>query len=92
MGTHDVIMEIGVGPEGAVTFAKGLQVSDFQFTMMDSGPPPPVSPCSDQKVDLLLLQSGGKQVYEVTFHFKDGQLTEAWAHDILLFTGKIAPN
>ncbi len=91
MGTHDVIIEIGAGPEGAAAFAKGLDVSDFQFTMMDSGPPPPVSECSEQKVDLLLLQPGGKQAYQATFQFKDGQLTEAWAHDIYLFTGKIEP-
>jgi hypothetical protein len=91
MGTHDVIMEVGVGPEGAVAFAKGLRVSNFQFTMMDSGPPPPVSPCSEQRVNLLLLQAGGKQAYQATFQFKDGQLTDAWAHDIYLFTGKIEP-
>lgn len=89
MGTHDVIMEIGAGPEGAVAFANGLKVSDFQFTMMDSGPPPPVSACSEQSVNLLLLQRGGKQAYQATFQFKDGQLTAAWAHDIHLFGGKI---
>jgi len=91
MGTHDVIMEIGDGPPGAVAFAKGLQVSDFQFTIMDSGPPPPVSACSEQEVRVLLLQPGGKQVFEATFHFKDGQLTEALAHDTDFFAGKIEP-
>jgi len=91
MGEHDVIMEIGTGTQGAVVFAKGLPVSDFQFTMMDSGPPPPVSDCSEQKVSLLLLQPGGKQAYEATFQFKNGQLTAAWAHDIYVFTGKIEP-
>jgi hypothetical protein len=89
MGEHDVIMEIGEGSKGAVAFAKRLGVSDFQFTMMDSGPPPPVSACSEQKVTLLLLKAGGKQAYQATFQFKAGQLTEAWAHDINLFTGKI---
>ncbi|HKO69951.1 MAG TPA: hypothetical protein VJV58_03360 [Bradyrhizobium sp.] len=89
MGTHDVIMEIGEGPEGAVAFAKRLQASEFQFTMMDSGPPPPVSNCSEQKVTLLLLQPRGQHAYEATFQFKDGQLTEAWAHDTYLFSGKI---
>jgi hypothetical protein len=84
-------MEIGSGAEGAVAFAKRLRASDFQFTVMDSGPPPPVSPCSEQSVNLLLLQPGGKQAYQATFQFKDGQLTEAWAHDIYLFTGKIEP-
>jgi hypothetical protein len=91
MGTHDVIMEIGVGPEGAVMFADGLRVSDFQFTMMDSGPPAPVSPCSEQSVNMLLLQPGGKQAYQATFQYRDGQLTNAWAHDIYLFAGKIQP-
>ena len=91
MGTHDVITEIGDGPEGAVAFAKGLPVSDFQFTMMDSGPPPPVSACGEQKVTLLLLQPQGQQAYQATFQFNDGLLTEAWAHDIYVFTGKIAP-
>jgi len=89
MGEHDVIMEIGTGPEGAVAFAKRLPVSDFQFTIMDSGPPPTVSDCSEQRVSLLLLQPDGKQAYEANFQFKDGQLTEAWAHDIYVFTGKI---
>jgi len=91
MGQHDVMWEVGHGPEGAVVFAKGLRVSGFQFTAMDSGPPPPVSACSEQKVSLLLLQRGGKQAYDATFQFKDGQLTEAWAHDIYVFTGKIEP-
>jgi hypothetical protein len=91
MGEHDVIMEIGEGPEGAVGLAKRLGVSDFQFTMMDSGPPPPMSACSEQKVDLLLLVPGGKQAYQATFQFKNGQLTEAWAHDVFVFTGKIEP-
>lgn len=91
MGEHDVIMEIGDGPEGAVAFAKRLGVSDFQFTIMDSGPPPPVTVCSEQKVSLLLLQPGGKQAYKATFQFKDSQLIEAWAHDIDLFTGQIEP-
>lgn len=92
MGTHDVIMEIGAGPEGALAFAKRLRVSDFQFTMMDSGPPPPVSPCREQRVSLLLLQADGKQAYQATFQFKDGQLTQAWAHDINIYTGKIEAN
>src|SRR4051812_4601806 len=71
MGEHDVIMEVGDGPEGAVAFARSLRVSDFQFTMMDSGPPPPVSACSEQKVSLLLLQPDSRQAYQATFQFKD---------------------
>jgi hypothetical protein len=89
MGEHDVIIEIGEGPEGAVAFAKRLGVSDFQFTMMDSGPPPPVSACSKEEVNLLLFQPGGKQAYQATFQFDGGQLTEAWADDISVVTGKI---
>lgn len=91
MGEHDVIMEIGDGPEGAVALAKRLGVSNFQFTMMDSGPPPPVSACSKQEVNLLLLQPGGNGAFQATFQFDAGQLTEAWAHDINVFTGKIEP-
>ena len=89
MGEHDVLWEIGNGPEGAVAFAKQLQASNFQFTMMDGGPPPPVTACSEQRVSLLLTQSGGRQAYEATFQFKDGQLVEAWAHDINVYAGKI---
>ena len=89
MGEHDVIMKIGDGPEGAVALAKRLGVSDFQFTTMDSGPPPPVSVCSKQEVNLLLLQPGATGAYQATFQFNGGQLTEVWAHDIFVFTGKI---
>jgi hypothetical protein len=92
LGEHDVIMEIGDGPKGAMAFAKRLGVSDFQFTMMDSGPPPPVSGCSDEQVSLLLMSPDAKQAYQATFQFKGGQLTEAWVHDINLYTGKIEPN
>ena len=91
MGSNDMVWEIGDGPAGAVVFAKGLSVSDFQFTMMLGGPTPPVSDCSKQEVSLMLLQAGGKQAFEATFRFKDGQLTEAWAHDTNLFAGKIEP-
>jgi hypothetical protein len=40
---------------------------------------------------MLLLQPGGKQAYQATFQYRDGQLTNAWAHDIYLFAGKIQP-
>lgn len=89
IGTLDVILPVGDGPTGAVAFASKLRVSDFQYTIMYGGPPPPVNPCSEQTVSVLLLALDGKRAYQATFRFKAGQLVEAWAHDIRFFNGKI---
>jgi hypothetical protein len=91
MGEHDVIWEVGEGPDGAISFAQRLQVSDYEFMAMDGGPPPPVSVCGEHEVTLWLLQPGGKAAYQATFKYKDGNLTDAWAHDIDLTKGKIDP-
>jgi len=91
MGEHDVIWDVGQGPNGAITFAQGLQVSDFEFMWMDGGPPPPVSICGEHEVSLWLLQPVGKRAYQATFQYTDGQLTHAWAHEIFLYKGKIEP-
>jgi len=80
----------GVSPRIVELKRQIAQVLSMEARQL-SGPPPPVSACSEQKVSLLLLQRGGKQAYDATFQFKDGQLTEAWAHDIYVFTGKIEP-
>jgi hypothetical protein len=89
LGEHDVSWEID-GPEGAIAFAKRLQVSDFEFMIMDSGPLS-ISLCGEHKVTLWLLQPGGGQAYEAAFQYQDGHLTQVWAHDIVLYKGKIDP-
>ncbi len=89
MGEHDVSWEVGHGPAGAISFAEKLQVSDYEYMAMDSGPPPPVTICGDHDVTLWLLRPGWKAAFQAVFKYKDGQLAEAWAHDIVLTTGKI---
>jgi hypothetical protein len=91
MGQHDVIHDLGDGTEGAIRFAQSMQATDFEFMMMDNGPPPPGFLCGDHQVALRFLQPGGEHGFEASFLYKDGQLTQATTHDFVLHRGKIDP-
>ena len=81
LGAGDVGRPLGKGVSGARALAVEMKADTFRYLGWNYIPTPVEAPCASQTVDVEFTDTRGKNVYPVTFTFKNGRMVaaEGWS-------------
>ena len=81
LGAGDVGRPLGKGVDGARALAKEMNADTYRFLDWNYIPTPVKDRCASQKVEVEFTDTRGKNVYPVTFTFRQGRViaAEGWS-------------